>query len=73
MKVKVLVIQLCPTLQPHKLQPARLFCPWNSPRKNYWNGQPCPSPGDLPHPGIEPGSPSWQADSFPTETPKNCE
>ena len=26
--------QSCWTLQPHKLQPARLLCPWNSPGKN---------------------------------------
>ena len=27
------------------------------------------SPGDLPHPGIEPGSPAWQADSLPPKPP----
>ena len=26
-----------------------------------------PSPADLPHPGIEPGSPALQVDSLPTE------
>ena len=25
-------------------------------RQGYWNGLPCPTPGDLPHPGIEPMS-----------------
>ena len=25
---------MCNSLQPHELQPARLFCPWNSPGKN---------------------------------------
>ena len=25
-------------------------------RQEYWNGLPFPSPGDLPHPGIEPAS-----------------
>ena len=34
LKVKVLVAQPCLTLQPHGLQTARLFCPWNSPDKN---------------------------------------
>ena len=29
---------------------------------------PIPSPGDLPDPGIEPGSPTLQADSLPTES-----
>ena len=31
---------------------------------------PCPPPGDLPHPGIELGSPARQADSFPAEPRK---
>ena len=38
-------------------------------RQEYWNGLPSPSPGDLPDPGIEPGSPELQADSLPTELP----
>ena len=25
-------------------------------RQGYWSGSPCPSPGDLPHPGTEPTS-----------------
>ena len=28
-------------------------------KQEYWNGLPFPSPGDLPDPGIEPGSPTW--------------
>ena len=28
-----------------------------------------PSPGDLPDPGIKPGSPTWQAGSLPSEAP----
>ena len=27
-------------------------------RQEYWSGLPFPSPGDLPNPGIEPGSPT---------------
>ena len=38
-------------------------------RQEYWSGQPIPSPGDLPDPGIEPVSPSLQVDSLPTELP----
>ena len=38
-------------------------------RQEYWNGLPFPSPGDLPDPGIEPMSPSLQADSLPSELP----
>ena len=36
-------------------------------RQKYWSGLPCPPPGDLPNPGIEPKSPvspALQADSF---------
>ena len=32
-------------------------------RQEYWSGLPFPSPGDLPDPGIEPGSPAFQADA----------
>ena len=38
-------------------------------RQEYWSGLPCPSPGHLPDPGIEPGSSSLQADSLPSEPP----
>ena len=38
-------------------------------RKEYWSGLPFPSLGDLPDPGIEPGSPVLQADSLPSEPP----
>ena len=34
------------------------------PRQEYWSGMLFPSPGDLPDPGIEPRSPSLQADSL---------
>ena len=37
-------------------------------RQEYWSGLPCPPPGDLPDPGIEPvspASPAWLADSLP--------
>ena len=36
-------------------------------RQEYWSGLPFPTPGDLPDPGIEPGSPTLQADSLPAE------
>ena len=44
------------SLQPHGL------C-----RPEYWSGYPIPSPGDLPDPGVKPGSPVLQEDSLPTE------
>ena len=39
-------------------------------RQEYWSGLPFPSPGDLPNPGIEPGSPALQADALPSELPR---
>ena len=36
-------------------------------RQEYWSGLPFPAPGELPDPGIEPGSPALQVDSSPTE------
>ena len=40
-------------------------------RPEQWSGLPFPSPGDLPNPGIEPRSPTLQADSLPSEAPGN--
>ena len=43
-------------------------------RQGYWSLYSFPSPGDLPNPGIEPRSPTLQADSLPAEPqgkPKN--
>ena len=37
--------------------------------KKHWSGLPFPSPGDLPDPGIEPGSSTLQADSLLSEPP----
>ena len=36
-------------------------------RQGYWSGLPFPSLGDLPDPGIEPGSPALQSDALPSE------
>ena len=58
MNVKVLVTQSCLTL----CYP--MDCSLQAPlsmgfsRQEYWSGLPFPSPGDLPDPGIEPGSPT---------------
>ena len=38
-------------------------------RQEYWSGLPFPSPGDLPNPGIEPGSPALQTDALSSEPP----
>ena len=39
-------------------------------RQEYWSGLPFPSPGDLPDPGIEPGSPALEADALTSEPPE---
>ena len=36
-------------------------------RQEYWSGLSSPSPGNLPNPGIEPGSLALQEDSLPSE------
>ena len=38
-------------------------------RQEYWSGLSFPSPGDLPDPGIEPGSPALEADALTSEPP----
>ena len=40
-------------------------------RQEYWSGLPFPSPGDLPNPGIEPGSPTLQTGALLSEPPNN--
>ena len=45
---------------------------WKKKKKEYWSGLPCPPPGDLPHPGIEPASLCllhWQAGFLPLGQP----
>ena len=51
-----------------------LAAPWTIPsvessQSEYWSGEPIPSPGDLPDPGIELESPALQVDSLPAEPP----
>ena len=65
---------------PKSLSRVRLFAtPWTithqAPlsrafsRPEYWSGLPCPPPGDLPNPEIEPRRPISQADSLQFEPP----
>ena len=39
------------------------------PRQEYWSGWPCPPPGDLPDPGIQPVSPALAGGFFVTKSP----
>ena len=70
-----LVAKLCPTLA---IPWSVVFqAPWSvvfqAPlsmgfsRQEYRSGLPFPSPGDLPNPGTEAGSPALQADDLPTD------
>ena len=36
--------------------------------QEYWSGEPIPSPGDLPDPGIEPTSPAFAGGLFTAES-----
>ena len=38
-------------------------------RQEYWSGLPFPSPGAFPDPGIEPWSPTFQADALTSDIP----
>ena len=63
------VAQSCPTLcdpwtVAHQAPPSMGFS-----RQEYWSGLPFPSPGDLPNPGIEPRSPTLQADALTSAPP----
>ena len=59
-----LVAQSCRLFVTHGLQPARLLC---FPRQEHWRW--VPSPGDLPHLGMEPASPGLAGRFFTTEPP----
>ena len=41
------------------------------PRREYWSRKPLSSLGDVPIPGIKPGSLAWQTNSLPSEPPGN--
>ena len=54
-----LVFQYCPTLcNTMDCSPPGLLCPWDSPDKEYWSGFHALLQGNLPNPGIKPGSPA---------------
>ena len=63
----MLVAQLCPSLCDPWTAARQAPLSMGFSRQGYWSGLPFPSPGDLPDPDIEPGSPAMQVDSLPTE------
>ena len=71
--MKVLVAQLCPSVCDtmdcgHRTHQSPLSVEFS--REEYRSGQPFHSPGHLPNPEIEPGSPTLPANSLPSEPPK---
>ena len=66
---KVLVAQSCPTLATAWTVTCQAPLSMGFLRQEYWSGLLGPPPGDLPNPGIQPGSPALQAGSLPSEPP----
>ena len=75
---KIIILSIM-KVKAKSLSHVRLFVtPWTiayqappsmeSSRQEYWSGWPFPSPGDLPDPGIKPGSPTLQADALQSRT-----
>ena len=63
------VAQSCPNLcDPMDSSPPG-FSVHGISRQEYWSGLTFPSPGDLPNPGIESGSPALKTDALPSEPP----
>ena len=60
--LSLLRLSAAPWTVAHQASPSVEFS-----RHEYWSGLPFPSPGNLPDPGIEPGSPALQADALPSE------
>ena len=60
-------LQSCPTLCSPRAVARQAPLSMGFSRQEYWRALPCPPPGDLPHPGFEPTSPTaptLQADSL---------
>ena len=64
-----LVANMCPTLASSWTTARQAPLSMVFFRQEYWSGLPCPPPGDLPHPGMKPKSPTrllhWQVGSLP--------
>ena len=68
--VKLLVAQSCPTVcDPMDCSP-QVPLSMEFSRQEYWSGLPFLSPRGLPDPGIEPGSPAFQADTLTSKPPR---
>ena len=66
-----LVVKLCPTLLTSWTVACQPPLSMAFSRQEYWSGLPFPSPGDLPNPMIELGSPPLKVDSLLTQLQEN--
>ena len=67
--VQYVCAQLCPTLVIPWTAARQAPLPIGFSRQEYWGGLPFATPGDDPR--IKPRSPTLQADSLPSELPRN--
>ena len=67
--VNVLVAQLRPILCDLMDCSRQASLSMGCSRQEYWSRLLFPSPGDLPNPRMEPGSPTLQGDSLPSKPP----
>ena len=64
-----LVAKSCPTLVTPCIVDHQASLSMGFSRQEYWTGLPCPPPGDLPDPGIEPVSPALAGRFFTIKLP----
>ena len=67
-----LVAKSCPTLAIPWTVACQAPLSMRFSRQEYWSGLPFPSPGNLPNPETEPGPPTLQPDSLPSEPTNMC-
>ena len=69
MSSRVLCMYICMCVYAKSLQPCATLCnpmdsslpPVGFSKQEYWSGLSCPSPGDLPDPGVKPASLMYSA------------
>ena len=64
-----LIAEWCPTLVIPRTVAHQAPLSMGFPRQEYWSGLPCPPPGDLPDPEIEPRSPAFAGGFFSAGPP----
>ena len=65
--MEVIIAQFCLTLETLCMVTHQAPLSMGFSRQEYWSVLPCPSLKNLPNPGIDPRSPTLQADSLPSE------